>query len=123
MKREIHDEAELSTLSRAELVALKEKIDKDIALIDGQLMEARNKVRSSGEYADGDWYRRATIARRLKGQESQRIQRWIGEKNKGRRFTFEQEFVSAAQRLLTGETFAAIKREAWENVNGGDGIE
>jgi hypothetical protein len=60
-----------------ELLDLKTVVDDDIGHIAAQLSQARADRLTNGEYADPQWYHRATTAKRIKGQLSQRIQNEI----------------------------------------------
>ena len=77
--------SELSGLTEAELLELKAHIDEDLFFIGDQLFQAKQKVVTSGEYADASWYRRATFAKRIKGQLSQKVQNELGKRRRERR--------------------------------------
>lgn len=110
---------QLEEMSEVELLDLKSSIDYDIVGISSQLENARANVHSSGEYADPNWYMRATIAKRLKGQASQAIQNELGRrrKAKGPNQDFTNALLEAMDKLLTPEMkseileFAKSKRQ------------
>ena len=59
----------LKGLSDEGLLVLKSDVQEDIGEIKEQLSEARARVHVTGKYADGDWYRRAMSAQRIKANQ------------------------------------------------------
>ena len=59
----------LKGLSDEALLVLKSDVQEDIGEIKEQLSEARARVHVTGKYADGDWYRRAMSAQRIKANQ------------------------------------------------------
>ena len=65
-----------------ELVDLKLVVDQEILSISDDLAKAKTKLIQDGAWSDPDWFRRATMAKRIKGQLSQRIQLLMSRKKK-----------------------------------------
>ncbi len=65
---------DMISVQDSELLDLKIVIDNDIAYISATITEAKAKTISEGEYSDREWFRRATIAKKIKGGQSQMIQ-------------------------------------------------
>lgn len=68
-----------------ELIALLELVNEDTTSITIQIETAKAELKTSGVYADPEWYQKATAARKIKGQLSQRIQHEITRKKKARK--------------------------------------
>jgi predicted HNH restriction endonuclease len=69
-----HEWRDVDAMSAEELLDEKIYIDGELGRIRNQIAEAKDRLATTGEYADRDWYRRAQGALRIFGQRSQRIQ-------------------------------------------------
>ena len=67
-------EVDVNSLSRQDLMAERLRLQADILEIQTQLDHAKVNLIKTGEYADPDWYQKATYARRKKGQQIEQIQ-------------------------------------------------
>lgn len=83
-----------------------------ILKIKEQIYRARAERADTGEYADRDWFRRATKALRWNQRDAQLLQATMGARNRKRRASFEQAFFDAARRRLDPTTFAALIDDA-----------
>jgi ubiquitin len=112
--------ANLKEASTEELLELKQEVDTNIAAIGGELMEAKANATAHGEYSDPDWFRRATMAKKMKGQLSQRIQTALSkkkaeQKEKNRREneqTFEKRLLKAMDMVLEPEVKEQVLEKA-----------
>lgn len=75
----------LKAASEDELIDLKIEVDDDIIRITDQINAAKAEHIESGSYANADWYRRATTAKKIKGHLSQRIQIELARKKEERK--------------------------------------
>lgn len=107
---------DLSKMSRAALVELRDKLQDELVQIKIQLDTAKARVHTDGEYADADWYASAMAAKRLKGQQLQRIQTQLGKKRRGENDSVERAFVDICRVRLHPETFQEIMGEANDRV-------
>jgi hypothetical protein len=74
---------DLLNASIDDLLQVKLLVDGDSSNIEAQLVEARgNAFRDRNQYADPEWYKNATIAKKAKGRLSQMIQLEIGRKRR-----------------------------------------
>jgi hypothetical protein len=122
LRAEAADEFEdlIGGMSREELLACKATLEDEMASIRNQLDHARVQRQLTGQYADADWYRRASAALRLKGRDAQRIQIRLAALRAERAAEHERKnegelvaFVRAAKLLLDEQTY----RRLWEEVN------
>jgi len=67
------------------LIALKELVDEDITHIKNKLDVVKTELITKKIYANPDWYRRATAAKRIKGQLSQCLQNEIAQRKRERK--------------------------------------
>lgn len=107
---------DLSKMSRSSLIELRDKLQDEVVGIKIQLDTAKANRHSTGEYADPTWYANATAARRLKGQQLQRIQTQLGKKNRQANESVERAFVDICRVRLHSETFQEIMSEANDRV-------
>lgn len=105
--------------SKDELLALKLKVDEDIASISLQIAEAKARAATTGDYSDRSWFLKANHAQRYYGQYSQRIQIELSrvkkeekEKNIATNQTFERCFIEVARERLLDDFFSEIVEEA-----------
>lgn len=85
MTEQMTDPATERDAMRARLVELNDElgeIDERRAAIQGQIDKAKADRRTTGEYADADWFRRAKGALRHLGVERSEVCREIGEANR-----------------------------------------
>jgi Tat protein secretion system quality control protein TatD with DNase activity len=113
----------LQQLPLDELIAESDRVIARLTETKRQLDEAKAYRLTTGEYADPDWYSRATHAARLQGRLHQTLLQVIAEKKSELRAKKTEEkntsdnaaFVAAARQLLTPEQYQAI----WRAVNNG----
>ena len=108
--------SELSGLTEEGLLELKELIDEDLLRIGNQLLRAKQEVITNGMYADTDWYRKATFAKKIKGQLSQKIQNELRKRRRERgtspqRFTDQDAFIRAILKVMDDILLPAEKKE------------
>ncbi len=106
-------------MTRDELLSCKASIEDEMASIRAQLEEARAHRVRTNQFADPDWYRRATAALRLKGRQCVRVQNRLSEmreaqkrSNISKQPTEHECFIRAARRLLSEEMYDRIWRDA-----------
>ena len=108
--------SELSGLTEEGLLELKELIDEDLLHIGNQLLQAKQEVVTNGVYSDTDWFRRATFAKKVKGQLSQKIQNEMRKRRKDRgegskNFSEQDAFIRALLRVMDDLLLPAEKKE------------
>ncbi len=117
--------SDLQNADVGQLQELKNEVDADTAIIDSQLDLAANKLRETGKYQDADWFTKAKLAKRLKGQLSQMIQTELGRRKKiqkdaNRKMAGRLDALLEAMKLvLTDEQRAQVLDKAKE-LEGGD---
>jgi hypothetical protein len=102
-----------------------ETLRRAIIEIESQLDAARAQVKQGGEYADPDWYHRATYAVKTKKQMYQRLQDELGvikRKEKGTKGrVLGNCFIDVARRRLDEEVFSSILVEAQNEADACNG--
>jgi len=97
----------IKNATEAELLALKELVDADIAAIANQIDEAKTKLITDHVYADAEWLHKAKKAKRFKGQLSQHIQNQLSQRRQIRREQYEKDplpnLLEAIKIVLTPE--------------------
>lgn len=93
-------------------LALKIELDANIAQVTTQIDEARARAAAEGEYADRDWYHRASYAKKRLGRLSQTLQLKIRELKGRREHDVTRYFVDAARRRLQPDVFHDLMTEA-----------
>lgn len=91
---------DLSTLDEQDLLDLKTFVDEDILQISSQLLRAKQELAINGNYGDPNWFRRATFAKKSKGQLSQRIQNEISRQRRERTGKFSANWQDAMIKAL-----------------------
>lgn len=84
----------------------------DMASIRYQLEAAKSNAAMDGEYADADWFRKATYALRMKGAQQQAISIEVGRRKRLIQSTLETWFVRVARQILEEDLFEEIMDEA-----------
>ena len=106
----------VAALSLPQAEARRAEVEEEIASIKAKLENVRAKRHAKGEWADPDWYRRATSRQRFLGVEHQQLNRHIKALRKGAAqaaaAAVERAFVDAARALLHPETFRAVMDQA-----------
>lgn len=99
----------------AELIQYRAEVDTQIRDIREQVNNAKRTAYVSGQYADSEWFRRASTALRIKQNVSTTIQAELAKRNQQRRTeahmqgaTFERAFVRVAKRTLPPEQFEQL---------------
>jgi len=107
----------LDGLTETELLDLKEETDLALASIKIQIEDAKARA-AEGSYSNRDWWRRVNNARRIKGLQSQQIQRALGklrrEKKAKNQADLSIRFMDIARRDLPPELFHQILNKALE---------
>jgi hypothetical protein len=100
----------LSTMSRAELLDLKMKLDTELDDIKDQIKRAEAHTAQTGEYAEPAWYWSAVRARKHKGRQSQAVQMELSKRRKERKKVdpLANYFMNAARHTLDPNTFNEI---------------
>lgn len=110
--------AEPKTLQ--ELEARRDVVEEEIAALKAKLENVRAKRHSTGEWADPDWYRRATARLRFTGLEHQRLTRDIAKIKREQRqiqvAAVERAFVGVARDRLDPIEFDTIMAKARQAV-------
>ena len=92
----------------------------EMAEIRAQIGDAKGYAAETGEYSDGDWFQKANLALRKKGQEHQRLQLEFGKRRKEERrnhnASVERAFIAAARTRLDQATFKMLWDEALTNA-------
>jgi hypothetical protein len=107
-----NEEHDLDTMTRAEILALKIDLEEQMDKIQQQIYDAKTRAHTHGEYADPDWFSRASYARKAKGRQAQKIQAYLGSMKRSRTNTFEKAFIDVARIHLQPETFQFLLDEA-----------
>lgn len=89
-----------------------DQLNDELTTINIQLERARAHQKMTGEYADPDWYQRASAARRIKARDVQLLQRQLAEAKRNRNQSTADRFVTIARRELDPDTFNRILEEA-----------
>jgi len=93
----------------------------DMTQIRAQLDSAKALARQNGNYADANWFARATTALHIRGREHQMLQLEFAKKrkaaNRAQGVQFERQFMYAAKRILPDEMYQAIIRAAHAEVS------
>lgn len=113
---------------RASLCAERESLDGIVARIEAQVRQARSQVWTDGEFADPEWFARATNALGFRRNDLRQVNRRIGEieqrlhelrkqvniaESEVRSSEAAAMFVRAARRMLTDRMYRSI----WDAVN------
>jgi hypothetical protein len=88
----------------------------DMASIRYQLESAKSAAALENEYADADWFRKATYALRMKGAQQQAISIEVGRRKRLAQSTLETWFVRIAREILEEDLFEEIMDEAKDKV-------
>jgi hypothetical protein len=88
----------------------------DMASIRYQLEAAKSNAAMDGEYADADWFRKATYALRMKGAQQQAISIEVGRRKRMTQSRLETWFVRIAREILEEDLFDEIMDEAKDKV-------
>lgn len=93
--------SDIKLLDDEYLSELKQLVDRDIAYIASKVDEAKGIAASGGGFTDPSWMQRAILARKLKGQLSQAIQKEFGRRRDLRKEQNRRDFAdSLPTRLL-----------------------
>ncbi len=108
--------------SLGDLESERDNLELAIADIKTDIERAQATARSTGEYADSDWFNRARAALRYKGIEYNRILREIKDARKvetaDKDRVWEQTFIKVAKRTLTEDVYDRLVAETWDEVGG-----
>lgn len=104
------EDINLSLLDRDSLVELKDRLMESSVSIGIQLDKAKADVHIIGEYADPDWYQRATAAKKITGFQLQLVDRELARRRQrakaGR--PFAEYFIEAARSVLTQDALDTV---------------
>ena len=111
---------ETDNLSVDGLRDLAYRMGEDIDSIEYQIESAQLKVRTNGEYSDGQWYIKANYAMRRKRKTMEFVKQIQGErrreKNMAQNATLANIFMSVARENLHDHEFEAILEESQETL-------
>jgi hypothetical protein len=104
------DTINLSLLDRDSLVELKDRLGESLVSIGLQLDKAKADVHVLGEYADPDWYRRATAAKKITGFQIQLVDRELARRRQQAKAArpFGEYFIEAARAVLTDDALESV---------------
>lgn len=108
------------TRTTAELEARRDVVEDELATMKAKLDKVRAEQKATGQWADPDWYRRATTRQRFLGREHQQLTRLIAARKREQRAqqvaSVERAFVAAARSILTAGEFGTIMEAARAEV-------
>jgi hypothetical protein len=111
---------DLEGISLEELQEMQEEVNRDLASIKLQITKAKSLAAVEGKYADRDWWVRVNQALKIKGRQSQQIQKAIGLANKKRKqehqLRFERRFMEIAKQELEPEVFQRIMSQVTKEM-------
>lgn len=101
---------------RLSIIDEMEELNETSASIKDQIAKAKDVRATTGEYADPDWFRRATFALRATGRDLQGLQSRLGDVNREIRKlnaatndrTPERKFIYIAKRILAPSVYWQI---------------
>lgn len=97
------------------------EVPEEMAKIRSSLLEAKGKAAATGDYADRNWFNRASYALRMKGHEHQLVLQELAKRKREERRTrndvVERLFIQAARKRLEPDVFASIMAEATDTAN------
>lgn len=102
-------------LSYEEAQKLLLRLDEGVANIEEQIRRAAAKTYETGNYADPDWFNKATFARKALQRSRQALQVEVGQKRKKAKHsekTFSEHFVDVARERLDEDLFHEFLRMA-----------
>ena len=109
---------DIQSMTTKEIESKLDQLTVDLTKIRVQIQEAKSRAVLDGKYADVNWYKRVTIALKMKGRDHQLLQIEYGKRRRAERAkvaaTFEKAFVDAARLLLDQETFNRLTEAAWQ---------
>ncbi len=112
---------DLSEMDRASLLDLKSKIDFDGSRLQAEITEAKRNAYENGIYTDPDWYKNASIARKIFAKNSQKIQTEFSKRKALRQQngkletrTFLSVFNDICKHELDRELYNKIAKQAHE---------
>jgi hypothetical protein len=115
-----HPQQQLLPATLEECEALLPTVEEELAALRAKLESVRAKRHTTGEFADPDWYRRATSRLRFSGVFHQQLTRKIAELKRAERrahnVRVECSFIEIARERLDSQTFAAMMRDAQERA-------
>lgn len=108
------DREDLEEAMEQELLDLKILVDEDIMHIGLQLDDAKTALVTTGEYADAQWYRDATAAKKIKGHLSQQIQNLIGAIKRRRKESLDVVQFETMREVLKEILTEEQEQEVWD---------
>ena len=108
------EDVNLSTLSKHELMQLKYRMEDENDSIRDQLRRAEAHQKSTGEYADPNWYWSAVRAYKYRTRTVQAIQIELSKRKVADRSRVPDNFMDIARLRLAPELFQELLREAQE---------
>jgi hypothetical protein len=94
--------------TKLEVIALRNRLNGEIAEIAAQIDAAKARAQATGEYADPEWFRRAVAAKRYKGADVQRANQALSLIKERDTRRFESVFIDVARRHLDKGTFTML---------------
>lgn len=108
------EDVNLSTLTKHELMQLKHRMEDENDSIRDQLRRAEAHQKSTGEYADPNWYWSAVRAYKYRTRTVQAIQIELSKRKVTDRSRVPDNFMDVARLRLDPELFQELLREAQE---------
>lgn len=108
------EDVNLSALNKHELMQLKHRMEDENDSIRDQLRRAEAHQKSTGEYADPNWYWSAVRAYKYRTRTVQAIQIELSKRKVADRSRVPDNFMDIARLRLAPELFQELLREAQE---------
>jgi len=108
----IEHDIDVNALTKEQVLELLPQVTVEMDSIRQQIDAARVKARTTGEYADPDWYQRAQCALRARGRFHQRLQFRLSALKQTQSKGLDGYFVDAARELLPREQFERLLQAA-----------
>lgn len=86
--------------NRGELLGLKLALDREISSIRTQIMRVRLEARKTGHHADAAWWSKVHQALRIKGRQSQQVQKELGRLRVTRQRSVESHFLDVVRERM-----------------------
>jgi hypothetical protein len=122
---DLWDPSLVENKTKEELLDLKIRVDEAVHKVNNQLLDARTTWSTTGQYADRDWYRRATNAVASYKRQGQRIQAELSrltlrkkQSNLDKDHEWHRVFQKVAYELLPTEQYEMVRKAT--NLKAGD---
>lgn len=103
----------LRTLSRDQLIDLKDQLTTDLQMIKLQITTAQTKAHETGEYAGSEWWYKVNRAKIVVGSHVRKVERVLSRlKEESGSKRLSDHFVQAAKFHLNEDTFDMLMEDA-----------